>query len=567
MKGNDQVSNIAGSQVVRRWVALIIMLVALVPQTASAQEARWYAEFFPNRSFSGTAVATRWDSRIDFNWGSGAPAAGVPADDFSARWTRSEYFDSGTYRFYARADDGFRLWVGSNLVIDSWVDQQGGWITRDVYLNQGGYQVRAEYYEHQGGALVALNWERVSDGAGWLGEYFNNQSLSGQPVLRRNDAAIDFGWGNNAPSGNVPVDGFSVRWTRSAGFVAGTYRFLTSTDDGVRLWVDDRLVIDAWYNQSLPNTRTGTLVLTEGLHKVRVEYYEAGGQAHAHVWWEKVDVRYSGWKGEYFGNRTLTGDPALVRDDSDINFDWGTGSPVSWMPADSFSARWTRQVTFDPGYYRFSVRSDDGVRVWLDNGLVIDKWAVMNNELHYVDGTYLSGNHQLKIEFFEHGGNARIRFWTERSGGNLPPSAPTQPGVVVVDDTDSGFITGGSSSAWQTGLVGYSGRMTWTRNNDYQRSNYNWARWYPDLVSGRYEVLVYIPERNASTRHANYWISHVDGYSLRTVDQSVCFGEWVSLGIYTFSGTDNDDVGLSDVTHETYLSRTIGFDAVRWEPR
>jgi hypothetical protein len=117
-------------------VALIISVVALIPQTASAQEARWYAEFFSNRSLSGTPVVTRWDSRIDFNWGSGAPAAGVPADDFSARWTRIEHFDGGTYRFHALADDGFRLWVGSNLVIDSWVDQQGGWITRDVYLNQ-----------------------------------------------------------------------------------------------------------------------------------------------------------------------------------------------------------------------------------------------------------------------------------------------------------------------------------------------------------------------------------------------------------------------------------------------
>ena len=364
-----------GSVAVRWMAALIISVVALIPQTASAQEARWYAEFFSNRSLSGTPVVTRWDSRVDFNWGSGAPAAGVPADDFSARWTRIEYFDGGTYRLYARADDGFRLWVGSNLVIDSWVDQQGGWITRDVYLNQGGYQVRAEYYEHQGGALVTLHWERLSGGAGWL--------------------------------------------------------------------------------------------------------------------------------GEYFGNRTLTGDPALVRDDSEINFDWGTGSPVSWMPADNFSARWTRQVRFDPGYYRLSVRSDDGVRIWLDNGLVIDRWMVMNNELHYVDGIYLSGVHQLRIEYFENTGHARVRFWVERSGGNLPAPMPPTAGAVVVDDTDPGFVTGGSSSGWRVSSIGYGGRMTWTRNNDYQRPNYNWARWYPNLVAGRYKVFVYIPERNASTRHAN----------------------------------------------------------------
>jgi hypothetical protein len=570
MKGNVLVRNGIRIVTVRgfRWLAaLTILLVALVPQTVSAQEARWYAELFSNSSLAGTPVATRWDSRIDFNWGTGAPAAGVPADDFSVRWTRTEYFDSGTYRFYARADDGFRLWVGTNVVVDAWVDQQGGWITRDVYINQGTYQVRAEYYEHQGGALVTLSWERLSGGAGWLGEYYSNQYLSGQPILRRSDSAIDFAWKNGSPAPSLPADYFSVRWTRSSGFTAGTYRFLTSSDDGVRLWVDDRLVIDAWYNQSLPNTHTGTLVLGEGMHSVRVEYYEAGGEAHAHVWWEKIDARYSGWKGEYFSNRTLTGDPALIRDDSDINFDWGTASPVDWMPADNFAVRWTRQITFDAGYYRFSVRSDDGVRVWLDNGLVIDKWFAMNNELHYVDGIYLSGAHQLKIEYFELGGGARIRFWVERSGGNLPPSTPAQPGAVVVDDVDPGFVTAGASSSWRTSSVGYGGRMTWTRNNDYQRANYNWARWYPDLAPGLYEVFVYIPERNASTRHANYWISHSDGYSLRTIDQSIYFGEWVSLGTYAFRGTDQDYVALSDVTHETYLSRMVGFDAVKWEPR
>jgi hypothetical protein len=570
MIGNRIVHNSVRRQcavAARALAALIITLVALIPQTASAQEARWYAEFFANLSLSGTPVATRWDARIDFNWGSGAPAAGVPADDFSARWTRVEYFDSGTYRFYARADDGFRLWVGSTLVIDSWVDQQGGWITRDLYLSQGGYQVRAEYYERQGGALVTLNWERLSGGAGWLGEYFANPNLTGQPALRRTDAAIDFAWGTGSPASGFPADNFSVRWTRSSGFTAGTYRFLTSTDDGVRLWVDDRLVIDAWVNQSLPNTHTGTLALTAGLHNVRVEYYQAGGQAHAHVWWEKIDARYFGWKGEYYSNPTLTGDPALVRDDSEINFDWGTGAPVSWMPADSFGARWTRQVRFDPGYYRLSVRSDDGVRVWLDDALVIDQWRVMNDELHYVDGIYLSGNHRLRIEYFENGGHARIRFWVQPSSAGPPPSAPPVAGAVVVDDADPGFVTGGSSSGWRVSAIGYGGRMTWTRNNDYQRPNHNWARWVPNLLAGRYEVFVYIPERNASTRHANYWISHRDGYALRTIDQSVYFGEWVSLGTYTFRGTGDDYVGLSDVTHEPYLSRTIGFDAVKWEPR
>jgi hypothetical protein len=134
---------------------LIILVLALVPtQTAAAQDGQWYAEFFANQTLSGSPILTRFDDAVNFDWGAGCPGSGVPADSFSARWTRTEWFEGGTFRFYARADDGFRLWVGDLLVIDDWYDQQGGWVTRDLYLGQGAHQMRAEYYEHDGAALV-----------------------------------------------------------------------------------------------------------------------------------------------------------------------------------------------------------------------------------------------------------------------------------------------------------------------------------------------------------------------------------------------------------------------------
>ena len=406
---------------------LTILVLALLPaKTAAAQDGRWYAEFFANQTLSGSPILTQFDDAVSFDWGAGSPGSGVPADNFSARWTRTEWFEGGTFRFYARADDGFRLWVGDMLVMDDWYDQQGGWVTRDLYLGQGAHQMRAEYYEHDGAALVQLNWERITGGQGWQAEYFGNRDLRGSPAVSRTDAAIDFSWAYDAPAEEIPPDRFSVRWTHSLGFTPGTYRFLTSTDDGVRLWVDDQLLVDAWYNQELPNTHSGDITLGEGLHHVKVEYFEEGGEAHAHVWWQLLssaapEPEPAGWRGEYYDNRYLSGGPALVRDDSEISFDWGTAPPVSWMPDDNFSVRWTRQIAFDPGYYRFSVRSDDGVRVWLDDALIIEKWEVMNYELHYVDGIYLSGSYRFKVEYFERNGNARIHFWVG------PASTPSQP--------------------------------------------------------------------------------------------------------------------------------------------
>jgi hypothetical protein len=556
---------------------LALLHSLMIMPDAHAQQARWSAEYFSNPTLNGPPVTTRSESAIDFNWGTGSPAAGVPADGFSARWTRNEWFEAGTFRFWSRSDDGFRLWVGDIMVFDNWFDQQGGWKTRDIYLNPGPYQVRAEYYENVGGALVTLNWERVGGGPGWQGEYYANQNLSGSPSLRRTDSTINFDWKDGAPAPGLPADHFSVRWKQTLNFSAGTYRFFTSTDDGVRVWVDNRLVVDAWFNQALPNTRSGDSTLNAGAHEVRVEYYEDTKQAAVRAWWERVapyptpDVpTIAGWRGEYFGNRDLAGGPALVREDPAIEFDWGTGSPASWIPSDSFSVRWARQLSFSPGYYRLSVLSDDGVRVWVDNALVIDRWYPMAAELHYVDGVYLSGAHQLRVEYFEQTGYASIRFWFSPGTGPgqpVPTPQPPAPGAALVDNTSPGFVRGGTATGWRTVAGGYGGSMVWTKNNDYARKNYNWARWYLDLAPGRYEVLVFIPDQYATTTNARYWVRHADGYTLTRVDQSTRHAQWVSLGIYRFTGDDSEYISLSDITYERYLSTLIAFDAAKWEPR
>ena len=73
------------------------------------------------------------------------------------------------------------------------------------------------------------------------------------------------------------------------------------------------------------------------------------------------------------------------------------------------------------------------------------------------------------------------------------------------------------------------------------------------------------PSNHATTGNARYWISHSGGFTLREVDQSQHSDQWVSLGTYTFSGTDEDYISLSDVTYETYLSTKVAWDAMKWE--
>jgi hypothetical protein len=119
--------------------------------------AAWFGQYFNNRSLAGSAALIREDAEIDFDWGFGSPGPGVDADDFSARWTRSVYFEEGAYRFTVTTDDGVRLWVDDRLLIDQWQDQAATY-SADLSLTQGCHRVRLEYYERNGAAEVDLNW-------------------------------------------------------------------------------------------------------------------------------------------------------------------------------------------------------------------------------------------------------------------------------------------------------------------------------------------------------------------------------------------------------------------------
>ena len=133
-----------------------------------------------------------------------------------------------------------------------------------------------------------------------------------------------------------------------------------------------------------------------------------------------------------------------------------------------------------------------------------------------------------------------------------------------MDNRDAGFVQGGTAAGWASANEGYNGHLYWTQNNDWARPGYNWGRWYPSLSAGRYEVFVYIPDRYTTSANARYWVSHAGGFTQRVIDQSAYSDRWVSLGTYTFRGDNRDYVSLADVTGETYLSRLLAWDAMKW---
>jgi hypothetical protein len=148
----------------------------------------------------------------------------------------------------------------------------------------------------------------------YLAEYFNNQTLSGAPVLARCEAAVNYDWGSGGPGGGVKTDYFSARWTGTRSFAAGTYRFTARASDGIRVWVDGALIINAWKEQT-PTTYAATRTLTAGEHQVKVEYFERKYRAVAQVGWAEATPTCSTgqYVAEYFNNQILSGTPVMTR--------------------------------------------------------------------------------------------------------------------------------------------------------------------------------------------------------------------------------------------------------------
>lgn len=117
---------------------------------------------------------------------------------------------------------------------------------------------------------------------GLKAEYFNNEQLQGAPVLVRTDERIDFHWGAGSYSEDGPVDHFSVRWTGY--FDPATeddYKFYVSADDGVRLYMDDVLVIDDWKTHGETLDTYSAHLEAGKAHRIRLEYFEGTGTATA----------------------------------------------------------------------------------------------------------------------------------------------------------------------------------------------------------------------------------------------------------------------------------------------
>lgn len=295
-----------------------------------------------------------------------------------------------------------------------------------------------------------------AEDAQWRARFWNNKNFSGDPVLERTDRAIDFDWGGGSPHPNISDDNFSARWNRTVNFAPGTYRFFATMDDAMRVYLDNQLIIDSW-TDSQEHTITKDLYVSGGEHTLKVEYYEAGGVAVARFSWQLIQAPgsagtgggnfYPNWRGEYYNNTTLSGAPALVRDDRYLNHNWGEGSPEPGIIGnDFFSARWTKTLIGTPGYYSIIMTSDDGSRLYVNDQLVIDNWGVQAPTTRSAGYYYSGGSLNVRVEYFEQTESAMIEVHLGQlsTGGGGAITPPSGTGACPTITGNRGYVNTGS---------------------------------------------------------------------------------------------------------------------------
>ncbi len=391
--------------------------------------------------------------------------------------------DGGSYIWNVAVSDGWynsALSLGGKFRVDlrtgkdktSTYDEVG---PLSVSLNNGNAtaSVSTHGIEALGGVVglgLTYNSPLVSR-PGLTAEYYNNQTWTGDPLVRRLEASIDTNWSTGSPAqGIISNDNFSARY--KGYFVApetGDYQFGAINDDHLQIKVNGQDVYS--YGGCYTGPCYGTSVsLSKGqVVPLDLAYIEATGAAYVQLFVKGAvaqQVVPSDWlrtapaardenvglTGHYYVDNG-THDPSkitekfMVRKDSSVDFLWEGGSPIPNGPSDNFYTRWTGYFTAPvAGTYQFGAWSDDGARVTADNQLAFDQWTSGDWRGGYGTMTFdLDAGERIPImaENFETAGNARFR---------LTAKGPHNPTGGVID---SALLSPGDAilpSGWDLGL-------------------------------------------------------------------------------------------------------------------
>ncbi len=268
------------------------------PNCNASQSGLWHAEYFRHRDLTDrifeASVTTPY---IFFDWGTGGPRSDWPNNDnWSARFTKQVNFSGGDYRFHIQHDDGARVYLDGQLILNAWWDSAFTGHDTTRYVSPGQHEIKLEYYEAGADARIEFWWQGPgalpnkpnSDPNQWRASYMGNKDAKGEPalVLNENSNFINHEWGIGGPGYGLPADRFSSRFERTVNYSCGQYRFNIFADDGVRFWISDNQIINEWHDGV--NSYLTDVMELSGDYDLKLEHYENGGASAIRLSWEQI---------------------------------------------------------------------------------------------------------------------------------------------------------------------------------------------------------------------------------------------------------------------------------------
>ena len=332
------------------------------------------------------------------------------ANNYSIRFTQVAALAAGPYLFSATSDDGVRVKVDGEYVINDWTSHPATTFSGGATLTAGEHTIVVEYYQGGGSAKINATYTAGCGAGEWKAEYYDGTKLAGPVVASQCVGSVDYNFSGSAPPAapSVGANNYSIRFTQVAALAAGPYLFSATSDDGVRVKVDGEYVINDWTSHPA-TTFSGGATVTAGEHTIVVEYYQGGGSA-------KINATYTAgcgageWKAEYYDGTKLAGPVVASQCVGSVDYNFSGSAPPAApsVGANNYSIRFTQVAALGAGPYLFSATSDDGVRVKVDGEYVINDWTSHPATTFSGGATLTAGEHTIVVEYYQGGGSAKI---------------------------------------------------------------------------------------------------------------------------------------------------------------
>lgn len=321
--------------------------------------------------------------------------------------------------------------------------------------------------------------ERPAAGHGLFGEYFAGRSFRSL-MLTREDNALDFRWGDDSiPHPSLsPTTGreFSIRWTaRLKAEHSEKYQLVANADDGVRVYLGEKLIIDRWMDQAASEALAEVDLVAGQEYALKIEYYNGAGPGQISLAWQSASTPRQiipsenlllppaqaksegivvetpsadggppfkrvlasdnvGLRAEYYSDRDLK-QLAYIRFDKNIDFHFHPDNLPDPASAPEGSVRWAGFIEVPKDdEYRFHVEAHIRCRLWVAGALLIDKWDTQGGEFSSEYITLSAGKKlEFKLEYSSPAGFMLCRArWSRKGATNLgreiiPSQAFTTP--------------------------------------------------------------------------------------------------------------------------------------------